>query len=302
MLVRHAAKLKPAQTSASVRELMDHVAEGELRGWVQGLSVPRHFVAQPKANRETAETIAGLFRQWGYTVSLQGKFYNVVASPPAIAGPRQLVGAHFDSTAFTPGADDNASAVAAMLGCAKALARAQPSRPVTFIAFNREEDGLLGSHDYVERLTPRERKEIVCAHILEMVGFASRVPDSQKTPSGLPIQIPTTGDFLGLLANRDSAEPMEHVLRQARTYLPDFRTIGLRVLLGFEKQLPVLLRSDHAPFWRHGIPSVMWTDTSEFRNPHYHRDSDLPETLDHKFLKQVTQLLIAAVICDNLEV
>jgi len=165
-----------------------------------------------------------------------------------------------------------------------------------FVSFNREEDGLLGSMDFVEHLTKHECDEIDSAHVLEMVGFASDEPNSQMTPAGLPIRIPTTGNFLGVLANGDSAAAMNHVLRQAKSYLPDFPTFGLHVLLGFEKFLPVLLRSDHAPFWKHRIPSVMWTDTSEFRNPHYHKESDLPETLNYTFLRQVTQLVIATVM------
>jgi hypothetical protein len=51
------------------------------------------------------------------------------------------------------------------------------------------------------------------------------------------------------------------------------------VHLGLEARVPVLRRSDHASFWRRRIPAVMWTDTSEFRNPHYHRESDTPETV-----------------------
>ena len=89
---------------------------------------------------------------------------------------------------------------------------------------------------------------------------------------------------------------MDHVLQQARSYLPELPTLGLQVLLGIEKYVPVLLRSDHAPFWQAGIPSVMWTDTSEFRNPNYHRDTDLPETLNYTFLRRVTQLLVATVM------
>ena len=128
-----------------------------------------------------------------------------------------------------------------------------------------------------------------------MVGFTSDRLNSQKIPAGLPVRIPRTGNFLGLLANDRSAGRMKDVLECAATYLPDFPTLGLRTLLGFEKYFPVLLRSDHAPFWRRNIPSVMWTDTSEFRNPHYHLDTDLPETLDYAFLRRVTQLLIATV-------
>jgi len=40
----------------------------------------------------------------------------------------------------------------------------------------------------------------------------------------------------------------------------------------------------------------MWTDTAEFRNPHYHQVSDTPETLDYNFLLNVTKLLTATVL------
>jgi hypothetical protein len=60
--------------------------------------------------------------------------------------------------------------------------------------------------------------------------------------------------------------------------------------------LPVLARSDHDPFWRAGIPAVMWTDTAEFRNPNYHRATDTPGTLDYDFLQSVTQLLLSCLI------
>ena len=67
-------------------------------------------------------------------------------------------------------------------------------------------------------------------------------------------------------------------------YLPD---VPLGMIEGISHHL---LRSDHAPFWRAGLPALMWTDTAEFRNPHYHRATDTPETLDHDFLAGVTRL------------
>jgi hypothetical protein len=57
---------------------------------------------------------------------------------------------------------------------------------------------------------------------------------------------------------------------------------------------PHLLRSDHAPFWEKNIPAVMWTDTSEFRNPHYHQPTDMPETLDYEFMAEVGKLPLAS--------
>jgi Zn-dependent M28 family amino/carboxypeptidase len=47
------------------------------------------------------------------------------------------------------------------------------------------------------------------------------------------------------------------------------------------------LRSDHVPFWDAGLPAVQITDTANFRNPHYHRPSDTPDTLDYEFLADV---------------
>jgi Zn-dependent M28 family amino/carboxypeptidase len=278
-------------------ELMASVSETELRASVERLSVPRHFIMEADENEAAALWIAAQLQRWGYDVHLQGHWRNVVALPKKISGPLTLVGAHYDSVGGCAGADDNASAVAAMLGCAQACAG--QGAAVGFISFNREEDGLLGSRDFVEWLESSRRFQVSRAHILEMVGFASDKPGTQQVPGGLPVRIPNTGNFLGLLANKDSHRVLDEILVSASTYLPEFSVIGLRVTLGLEKHFPVLLRSDHAPFWARGIPATMWTDTSEFRNPYYHQPGDKPATLNYKFLRTVTQLLVATVLNDS---
>ena len=113
--------------------------------------------------------------------------------------------------------------------------------------------------------------------------FASDKPGTQKIPGGLPVRIPDTGNFLGLLANKDSHRVLDDLLASASTYLPKLPVIGLHVTLGLENHFPVLLRSDHAPFWAKKIPATMWTDTSEFRNPYYHEPGDKPDTLNYPF-------------------
>jgi hypothetical protein len=67
-------------------------------------------------------------------------------------------------------------------------------------------------------------------------------------------------------------------------------------LEAIRRSAPHVLRSDHAPFWERGRPALMWTDTAEFRNPHYHRPTDTPDTLDYDFMAGVTRLLIHAVL------
>ena len=82
MLVRNSAKAKAVKPQAEISKLIESVSEEDLRQWVTRLAVPRHFVAQPKVNRRTAELIADYLTKWGYDVSFQGTYYNVVAKPP----------------------------------------------------------------------------------------------------------------------------------------------------------------------------------------------------------------------------
>jgi Zn-dependent M28 family amino/carboxypeptidase len=295
MRLLHSSSLPPAAALPQIRAALQTVSEKQLRQWVEKISVPRHFRAQPEANAATARWLADQFKAWNYEVELQGTLRNVVAWPRTRTREVILVGAHYDSVPGTPGADDNGSAVAALLGCAEVCARVAPDAPVCFAAFNCEEDGMLGSAELAAHLAQTGCRVRV-AHILEMVGFASSQPGSQRLPTGLPIRLPERGDFLGLLANQASGQSMDYILAQARAYLPEFSVIGLEVPLGAEQVLPVLARSDHVPFWDQGIPAVMWTDTSEFRNPHYHQTTDTPGTLDYLFLRQVTRVLAASVL------
>jgi len=292
----HSRKLKAATASPKIAALLATVSETALREHVERIAVPRHYSIEAEQNRATAAWLGEVFASLGYQVQRQGPYANILALPETKFDQAVLVGAHYDSVPMCPGADDNGSAVAAMLGCAAACSLWRPVLPVVFVAFNREEEGLIGSRNFVQAYLPAAPFRVVCAHVLEMVGFASSVPGSQRVPTGLPVKISDTGDFLGLLANSDSTDAMDFAMRHGRAYVADLPILGLNVKLGLEKFFPVLNRSDHAPFWEEGLPSVMWTDTSEFRNPHYHRDSDTPETLNYGFLRQVTQILTACVV------
>lgn len=296
MIIRNASRLKLGKPDELFKKLLAGLTPVMLRSWVEYISIPRHFEFNATANRTTADWIAKELSGWGYQVSFQGHYRNVIAEPPITGEEVIVVGAHYDSVPETPGADDNGSAVAAMLGCAKLCAEFLPDLPVVFVAFNCEEDGLLGSSDWVQHFLPTAGYRVACSHVLEMVGYASNSPGSQKIPPGLPISLPDRGDFIGLLTNSKGASAMKQALQVIRTERPGLPAYGVEVMLGLEKYFPVLLRSDHAPFWKAGIPSIMWTDTSEFRNPHYHASSDQPDTLDYEFLTQVTQALTACVL------
>ncbi|APR84912.1 Aminopeptidase Y [Minicystis rosea] len=269
------------------------IDEQELRDTVSLLSVRRHRFAQAAENRRVGERIAMLLADLGYRVSFQGQHRNVVATPPDAAGRSlTLVCAHYDSVPGTPGADDNASGVAGLLAAARALAGRGAA--VGFVAFNGEEDGMIGSADFVTALREQGAHTVRAAHVLEMIGFTAHRRGSQRSPINVPLSLPDVGDFIGLLGNAASNALVDTAVRVASRAVPDLRVIGLKTYFGIDRFLPVLHRSDHAPFWQAGIPAVLWTDTAEFRNPHYHASTDLPATLDYAFMRRVTELVVAA--------
>jgi Zn-dependent M28 family amino/carboxypeptidase len=300
MRIIHSHEAEALSVSPKIKACLDTVSEDELRELVEAIARPRHFVAESRQNRSTAEWLAEKLASFGLRVEQQGSCSNIVAVPRGLTNTNELilVGAHYDSVPESPGADDNGSAVAAMVACAAACGRRDAALNVLFVAFNREEEGFLGSRDFVESYLPDAPLRIRHAHILEMVGYASSEPGSQRLPTGLPIQLSNIGNFLGLLANSQSAPLMERILAHAAGSVVDLPVTALQVVPGAERLFPVRARSDHVPFWSRDIPAVMWTDTAEFRNPNYHQPTDTPNTLNYTFLKRVTQLLTASVLAD----
>jgi Zn-dependent M28 family amino/carboxypeptidase len=295
MLRAHSRNRRPQKPDAAVAEIVRGASSEKLFAYVDMLSFPRHYVAEKQANVHARDLLLRALTGMGYTPVLQGSYDNIVATT-GNRGPFLLLGAHYDSVPGTPGADDNGSAVALCLECARLL-KAHGVGATMIVFFNREEDGLLGSSDFVDALRTQPAWKIAEAHVFEMVGFCTHERGSQRMPPGLPgVLAPDVGDFLGLLANRHSNGIAESLLTLAATYVPACPVLALKMYFGMERYFSHLHRSDHAPFWKAGIPAVMWTDTSEFRNPHYHRASDTPDTLDYTFLTKVTQLVLARAV------
>lgn len=262
----------------------------------------RHPLTSPNHLQQTEAYLHNQFSEAGLTVTahdfeaLGGTYRNVIAIAHSASVheelPPLIIGAHFDTVAGSPGADDNASALAVLLHVARRVVRGMMLiRPIRFIAFNLEEENLLGSSAYVSFLK-ENRETIHGAIILECVGYASHQQDSQKTPPGLPISIPSTGDFIGVIGNERSQALTSFVVQAVKSHLP----IVPLVVPGNGELLPDTRRSDHTSFWEHGFPAVMLTDTANFRNPHYHQPSDTIETVNLDFLASVADGVTEAVI------
>jgi Zn-dependent M28 family amino/carboxypeptidase len=284
-----AATPKSTPLPGSYQALFNSISHEYLRDTVKRVAVPRVY-GTPE-NEAVRKSIFDLLSdtQGGQSLIAMDDAGNVIAGDPQRA--RILIGAHYDTVPGTPGADDNASAVAVLLTAAQAIG---PHKDLCYIAFNGEECGFVGSEALVECLG-RTRPEQV--HILEMVGYTNKAPSSQANPIPL-VQCPDVADFLGMVGTHQSRNVLDHVLACAGytkipvlgLYLPNNSLGVIRAIA------PHVFRSDHDPFWRKGIPALMWTDTAEFRNPNYHQPTDTADTLDYGFMAEVARLLIHSVL------
>ncbi len=266
--------------------------QARLRDCVERLAVPRHRIANAAGNRGVREQLAQAFADCGLNVTVQGRFNNVVALPPGCARKKiTLIAAHYDTVPDCPGADDNGSALAVMLECARLLGTTGTGSTVGYVAFNAEEDGLLGSEDFVAHHLSALPCHVSLVHVLEMVGY--RKAGWQALPIPSAKRSKRRADFIGLLAKDRSNEAIDRIL--GSDVAPTLKVLAAKTWGPLHWVAPDITRSDHFSFWKAGVAAVLWTDTGNFRNPNYHQLTDTPNTLDYRFMSAVTALLCDAV-------
>jgi aminopeptidase YwaD len=287
-----------------IRPVSDPTDRDRLLTHLHALVGERHPVTSLTHLQQVEGYIADTFQQLGLQVSLHpfkamgGTYRNVIASllPTHQAKDQDtsqaplILAAHYDTVEGSPGADDNASAVAVLLETARRLRGVDRMREVHCIGFCLEEEGFLGSLAYAAELKAAKRN-IAGAIVLECVGYASGEEGSQTVPPGMPIVVPTIGNFLAVVGNTASAALTASVERAAKPHVP----VVPLVIPGNGELLPDTRRSDHAAFWHYGFPAVMLTDTANFRNPNYHKSTDTIDTLNLRFLEQVADAVTASV-------
>ncbi|QDT53813.1 Aminopeptidase YwaD precursor [Caulifigura coniformis] len=232
--------------------------------------------------------------------ALGAPVWNLIVERKGTKRPDEIVivAAHYDSLLCTPGADDNASAVAMLIEVARALAGRTCQRTLRFIALTCEEPpyfnlNSMGSQIHARRCRQREEK-IHAMLSLEMVGFYSDAPGSQSIPPGIPKGLrwlfPKRANFLAAVGNPKSAGllwPFRRGFKRG-SKMPLF-TVAL------PESIQEIRRSDNSSFWDQGYRALMITDTSFLRNPNYHEASDTPETLDYERLTEATKGVTEAV-------
>ena len=303
---------KPSVSELRIQRIIEHLA-----------SSPRNGVDNPHRHAAVSRWISSEFDQIGLDVNRQ--VFNIPGQKPERKGTNVIgtlhnsasvsttkniiIGAHYDTVSGSPGADDNASGIAALLECARVLKESKIFTQITFVAFDAEEaqphsGGLHGSTHFVSNL-PME-KFPSSAIIFESIGFSSQTI-KQRLPGVFRFLFHDAyrslkdqgfaGNSLLILSRRKERELSDH-LEHAATHPEILLPVLPLKIPGWMPAIKHTRRSDHAPFWSANIPAVMISDTANFRNPHYHQATDTPETLDLLLIKKASQMVIAAITSD----
>lgn len=282
------------------------VEPAKLRGHVENFSsrfAPRDYT-HPENLEKCADYIEQHFRRAGATVSrqtftVQGQAYsNIIARFGAGKGSKIVVGAHYDSCGTTPGADDNASGVAAVLELGVLLGKNPPAREVELVAYVLEEPpffgtALMGSAVHAKSLANENIEGVI---VLEMVGYFSDAWGSQSYPSPLLYLLyPNRGNFIAVVGLWEQGNWVKRI----KTAMKGATDLPVRSIRAPES-LPGMEFSDHRNYWPFGINALMITDTAFYRNPAYHTESDTADRLDYKRMAKVVVDVFAAITRENL--
>jgi Zn-dependent M28 family amino/carboxypeptidase len=204
-----------------------------------------------------------------------------------------VIGAHYDTFEETPGADDNGSAVAVLL-CLGRLLSLEKELPysIELVFYACEEPPYfgtegMGSYHHAQKCTKENTELMIC---LEMVGFFSDEKGSQDYPF-LPLKwiYGSRGNYLMVVSNFKSVDKLNKFWKSLKSstlaykrFISPFKSYGMDW-------------SDHRNYWSRGIPAIMITDTSVFRNENYHQLTDTADTLDYDRMEMLVLDLVRGV-------
>lgn len=259
-------------------------------------------VFRPEALHAAADYIRAQWLSQGYQVVPQSyeaygvRSENLEITLTGANRPNEilLVGAHYDSVQGSPGANDNASGVAALLELSRALRQAKPPCTIRFVAFVNEEPpffywGEMGSQVYAKAARARN-DDITLMISLEMLGYYSDAPGSQSYPPLLGFFFPDRANFIGFVSNLGSRGRLRELAAAFRAH-SDFPAESLATF----SFVPGVAWSDQLSFWHENYRAVMVTDTAFYRYAYYHSELDMPEKLDYLSMARVVSGLQAAI-------
>lgn len=275
-----------------------NISSDALRSHVQTLAgdIGERNVFLPLALARAAGYIETEWRKQGYQVTRQdcgNAFHNLEVTRP---GNREIIviGAHYDSFAGSPGANDNATGIASLLELSRVFAGIQTARTLKFVAFANEEPPFFKTPQQGSRVYARACRlrgdDVRTMIALETMGCFSDKSGSQSYPFPFRLFYPSRGNFVGFVSDLKSRGVMRRAVAAFRAH-SDFPVESCATFAG----VPGIDWSDHGSFWREGYRAFMVTDTAPYRYRHYHEATDTPDKVDCAALARVTQGVAGAI-------
>ncbi|MDH5391366.1 MAG: M28 family metallopeptidase, partial [Candidatus Bathyarchaeota archaeon] len=225
------------------------------------------------SNMQAAEFIAeelnstgNIFAAYQWFSYAGEEIANVVGTLPSADLNNQskiVVGAHFDTVADSPGADDNGSGTALLLEVAKVLSLFRFDCTIEFVVFNAEEGGLWGSKYYAQQAVQAGED------ILLVINIDMCIWDNPGAPSNEKLWIV----YNGTVSYEDSEQFADLTLETSYTYVaaPIQKMSSTNdTYVSVENWR----RSDQASFWDAGIPALWIFEFNGFQNPYIHTPAD----------------------------
>lgn len=265
-----------APIAAQVRAAVNEVSVGRIYEYEKQLfSFDSKNIVQP-GNMRATQWLEDTYRSFGIETrqqrftTVQGReieVANVIAMIPGTQNPElvYVVGAHFDSRAEGPGADDNTSGTAMILEAARVLASRPLPASVMFVSFTGEESGLRGARE-----------------------FARRMKDSITVVGAL------NNDMMGW----SNDHRIDNTIRYSN---PGLRDLQHAAALGFSD----LITYDAYYYKSTDAQALYdaWGDIIAgigsypiLGNPHYHMPHDVLETINHRQLQETSKTTVATIM------
>jgi len=235
-----------------------------------------------------ADWMKSEFEALGYTVSKtpisvgSGSSFNVVAERAGEGPNRKLViaTAHLDSVnlaggsaAAAPGADDNGSGSAGLVEIARIMAGQRHRHDLRLILFGGEEQGLLGSRQYVAALGQSDRDRLDSAINMDMIGSVNMQP----------LTVMLEGAAVSQVLIDDLADAAH-----------DYTTLTVQTSLN-------PFASDHVPFIDAGLPCLLTIEGADSANHNVHSANDTLDKINIDLMNEILKMNIA-VMARRLEV
>jgi Peptidase family M28 len=269
-----------------IAALLSSLSQTRYSRFLSAITAPPTRHSRSPEFRSIMDFAATELEDAGYTVTRipvrvgAGSSANLVARLPGHGtGDLVLATAHLDSVNEAgrshpaPGADDNASGSAGVLELGTVLAGRSWGRDVVLILFGGEEQGLLGSIEYVAALTPEERNQISAVINMDMIG---------RRNSAVPGVMIEGGEKSQTLMNDLVAAAGTYTQLAVATSLNPFA-------------------SDHVPFIDAGLPAVLTIEADDRANTDVHTERDTIDTVDPSLAMEILRMNLA-VLADRLGV